>query len=184
MIAGAVLRDHPLARLWSSHLVTAVALAHELTPKAATLVAQQSIDLLAHVLDDSHRGRCSPGEAERDALFSAACRVIALEFGNPDLTPGHIARALGVSSRTLARVFARHDETIMRRVFDERVRQTAKLLATPEAAHRSITEIAFGCGFNDLSHFGRAFAGKMQMTPSQFRSDAHAQRRGDIGSAD
>ena len=43
----------------------------------------------------------------------------------------------------------------------------------PEAFHRSVTEIAFACGFNDASHFGRVFAAKMHMTPSQWRQRKH-----------
>ena len=29
--------------------------------------------------------------------------------------------------------------------------------------------IAFACGFNDASHFGRVFAARMHMTPSRWR---------------
>src|SRR4051794_4548636 len=36
--------------------------------------------------------------------------------------------------------------------------RAARLLSAPEAADRSITDIAFACGFNDSSHFGRVFA--------------------------
>ena len=103
------------------------------------------------------------------ALFLGACQLIALKFGDPELTPDELARELGVSSRTLARVFAANHETVMRRVFDERLRQAARLLTAPEAAHRSVTDIAFACGFNDVSHFGRMFAARMHMTPSRWR---------------
>jgi transcriptional regulator GlxA family with amidase domain len=102
-------------------------------------------------------------------MFLGACQVIALKFGDPNLTPDQIARDMNLSTRTLARVFAANNETIMRRLFDERVRQAAKFLTAPESAHRSVTEIAFACGFNDASHFGRLFAAKMHLTPSQWR---------------
>jgi len=89
-----------------------------------------------------------------------------------DLTPGDIAREIGVSSRTLARLFAANRETVMRRVFAERLGQAARLLAAPESTDRSITDIAFACGFNDVSHFGRVFAGTMHITPSEWRRRA------------
>lgn len=168
-LAGAVLRDHPLARLWASHLAAGLALADELSLAAGTLFARHTLDLLGQLLDESHRDDRPPSEAARAAMFTSACRVIALKFGDPDLTPGDIARAVRVSRRTLARVFATYDETVMRRVHDVRVRQAARLLTAPAAAHRSVTEIAFACGFNDLSHFGRVFAGRMHVTPSQWR---------------
>ena len=60
----------------------------------------------------------------------------------------------------------------MRRVFAERLRQAARLLAAPESTHRSVTDIAFACGFNDLSHFGRLFSGTMHITPSEWRRRA------------
>ena len=44
-----------------------------------------------------------------------------------------------------------------------------KLLSDPRATHRTVTDIAFACGFNDSSHFGRVFSARMSMTPSQWR---------------
>jgi AraC family transcriptional regulator, positive regulator of tynA and feaB len=54
-------------------------------------------------------------------------------------------------------------------VWEERVSRAAKLLADPRAGHRSITEIAFACGFSDNTHFGRVFATRMGVTPTQWR---------------
>lgn len=123
--------------------------------------------------EEAHCNRPTPSEAARAAIFLNACHVIALKFGDPGLTPVQIARELKISMRTLARVFAANKQTVMQRVFDERVRQAAKLLIMPEACHRSVGEIAFACGFNDASHFGRVFAAKMHMTPSQWRRSSH-----------
>jgi AraC family transcriptional activator of tynA and feaB len=167
-LAGAVLRDGPLARLWSAHLAAGFALAGELSPAAATLFARHSIELLTHLLEE----RCDDGtrsHASRAAIFTTACQLITLRFADPQLTPAAIARAIGVSSRTLARVFAANRTTFMRRLFDERVRQAARLLASPHCAHRSITEIALACGFNDPTHFGRVFTARLHMTPRQWR---------------
>jgi len=58
---------------------------------------------------------------------------------------------------------------VSRRIFDERIRHAAKLLSDPHATHRTVTDIAFACGFNDSSHFGRVFSARMSMTPSQWR---------------
>lgn len=171
-LAGAVLRDRPLARLWASHLAAGFALAGDFSAAAATLFARHSVDLLAQLLDESPEDDRTAAEAARAAIFFSTCQIIALKSGDPRLTPAKTARELGVSSRTLARVFAERNDTVMRRVFAERVRRAAELLASPRSAHRSITDIAFACGFNDLSHFGRVFAGKMHMTPSQWRRQA------------
>jgi len=169
LLAGTVMRDHAVTRLWGAYLADGFAVASSLSPAAATLFARHSVELLAQALDEAHRDQPTPSDALHAAMFLRACRLIALEFADPDLRPGQIARELGTSTRSLARMFAAHGETLMRRVFDERVSHATKLLAAREARHRSITEIAFACGFSDSSHFGRVFASRMQMTPSQWR---------------
>ncbi|HEV2097993.1 MAG TPA: helix-turn-helix domain-containing protein, partial [Stellaceae bacterium] len=169
LASGAVLRDQPLAQLWARHLADGYSLADALSPDAETLFARHSVELLAQALNDHQDPSPMPSEAARAALFLRGCRLISLEFGDPRLTPARIAAKLRVSARTLDRIFAERNETVMRRVYDERIRQAAKLLADETAAHRSVTEIAFACGFNDGSHFGRVFAGRMQITPSHWR---------------
>jgi AraC-like DNA-binding protein len=169
VLAGIVVRDNPLARLWASHLASGYAMASSFSPAAATLFARHSVELLVQALDETHYDRPTPSDALRAALFLNACHLIALRFADPDLAPHQIARHLQISTRSLARIFAAHNETVMRRVFDVRVRQAMKLLSSPRSAHRSITEIAFACGFNDSSHFGRVFAARAQVTPSQWR---------------
>ena len=128
---------------------------------------------LLQVLEEAHCDQPTPSEAVRAAIFLNACHVITLKFGDPGLTPVQIAQELKVSTRTLARIFAANNETVMQRLFDERIRQAAKLLTTPNAVHRSVTDIAYACGFNDVSHFGRVFAAKRHMTPSQWRQRKH-----------
>jgi AraC family transcriptional regulator, positive regulator of tynA and feaB len=172
LLSGVVLRGHPLAQLWATHLATGFALAGELSPTAARLFARHSVDLLGQLLDESHRDHPMPSDASRAAIFMKACEMIRFKCSEPDLTPQQIAREIGVSSRALARVFRANRQTIMRRVFDERVRQAARLLTARQSAHRSVTDIAFACGFNDLSHFGRVFAAKIRMTPSEWRRRA------------
>jgi AraC-like DNA-binding protein len=173
LLSGAVLHGRPLARLWASQLVSGFMLSGDLSPAAGTLFARHSVDLLAQLLEEAHSDQPTPSDAVRAAIFLNACHVITLKFGDPSLTPGQIAQELRVSTRTLARTFAANNETVMQRLFDERIRQAARLLIMPEAFHRSVTEIAFACGFNDASHFGRVFAAKMHMTPSQWRQRKH-----------
>jgi len=173
LISGAVLRGHPLACLWARHLASGFVLSGDLSPAAGTLFARHSVDLLVQLLEEAHRGQPTPSDAARAAIFLNACHLIALKFGDPSLTPTRIAQELRISTRTLARIFAANNETVMQRLFDERVRQAARLLSMPEAFHRSVTEIAFACGFNEISHFGRVFAARMHMTPSRWRQCKH-----------
>jgi AraC family transcriptional activator of tynA and feaB len=169
VFAGTILPDNPLVRLWAAYLTNGHAMASGFSPTAATLFARHATELLAQALEEAHDERPTRSACWGAAMFMQACQRIALRFGEPTLSPAQIARDLSISTRSLARVFAAHNETVMQRVFDERVRQAMKLLTKPGATHRTITEIAFACGFNDSSHFGRVFAARVHATPSQWR---------------
>jgi AraC family transcriptional regulator, positive regulator of tynA and feaB len=156
----------------ASYLLNGFETAETLTPAAGAIIAGHAVELLAQALGESRSSEPAPSNAWREALFVRACRMIGLRFGDPDLAPDRIARELGISTRLLQRVLAERDKTVMRHVLEERVVRAAKLLGAPDAAHRSITDIAFACGFNDSAHFTRAFAARMEMTPSQWRKQA------------
>ena len=172
---GTVLRRNmPLARLLAGYLLKGFDVADDLTPEAATLFGEHAVELLTQSLRESWGKAPQPSEAWREALFIRACRLVRLRHGDPRLAPEPLARELGVSTRLLHRIFAEHGETVMKRVFVERLNRAENLLSAPEAAHRTVTDIAFSCGFNDSSHFGRVFAAHKSMTPTEWR------RRGNI----
>lgn len=141
----------------------------DLSLAAATLFGRYSVDLLAQVVEEADSGCATTPSSGHATIYTRACHAIQLRFADSTLTLARIAEDLNVSTRTLARSFASRNETIMRRVFDERVRRAAGLLKSPNAVCRTTTDIAFACGFNDSSHFGRVFAAQMNMTPTQWR---------------
>jgi AraC-like DNA-binding protein len=172
-INGTVLhRANPLSRLLASYLVNGLELPGEFSRDAAKLFSQHSVELLSCALAEARSNEPSSSNALREALFVRACRLIRLKFGDPHLTPGKIAHQLGISTRLLQRIFAERDKTVMRYVFAERLSHAARLLADRGAAHRTITDIAFACGFNDSAHFSRLFTAGMGKTPSQWRTQA------------
>jgi AraC-like DNA-binding protein len=170
LVPCAVLRrDQPIARILSSYLMNGFEVADGFTPEAAALFEEHAVDLLAQALRESWAEQPEPSQAWREGLFVRACRLIKLRFGDPALVPEALARELGVSSRLLQRIFAERGETVMKRVFAERIGRAAELLCAADAAHRSVTDIAFACGFSDSSHFGRVFATQKAMTPTEWR---------------
>ena len=84
-LAGAVLRQRPLARLWAMHLATGFAQADELSSAAAAMFARHSVDLLAQLVDESCSDDPTPTEAARAAMFTSACQVIAVRFGDASI---------------------------------------------------------------------------------------------------
>jgi AraC family transcriptional regulator, positive regulator of tynA and feaB len=169
-IEGAIIpASHPLACLMTRYVTTAFDIAESAPPGAGAMIAEHVINLVAEALGDVHPGNVRPSDARRAAVFMRACHTIALRFADPALKIEEIADDAGVSIRLLQLVFAERGTSVSRRIFDERIQQAAKLLSDPRATHRTVTDIAFACGFNDSSHFGRVFSSRLAMTPSQWR---------------
>jgi hypothetical protein len=113
-------------------------------PESRRLAATHIYDLIALAIgaqrDCVEMAKARGLRAARCAdLYARAGRVIALRVDDPDLTSGEIAHRLGVSLRLLQKVFAERGETVMGRLWKERVSRAARLLSAPEAADRSIT---------------------------------------------
>jgi AraC-like DNA-binding protein len=172
-INGTVLRRaNPVSRLLACYSVNGLELAGELSRDAAELFSQHSIELLSGALAESRSNEPAALNALREALFVRACRLIRLKSGDPHLAADQIAHQLGISTRLLQRIFAERGKTVMRHIFAERTNLAARLLTDPGAAHRTITEIAFACGFSDSSHFSRLFTATIGKTPSAWRKQA------------
>ncbi|MFD5228692.1 helix-turn-helix domain-containing protein [Streptomyces qaidamensis] len=60
-----------------------------------------------------------------------------------------------------------------RSVQEQRLERAARLLTGPRHARRTITDIAFGLGFKDASHFTRAFKNHYRTGPRDYR-DQHS----------
>jgi AraC-like DNA-binding protein len=62
-------------------------------------------------------------------------------------------------------------------VRDERLNRAHRMLASARCAGRKIADIAFTCGFGDISYFNRAFRARFGITPSDVRRDAPLEER-------
>ncbi|WP_198370202.1 helix-turn-helix domain-containing protein [Roseomonas rosulenta] len=81
-----------------------------------------------------------------------------------------IAKAVGQSSRTLARRFSKEMGMTWRETLRRiRIMKAIELLATSKA---SVTEIAFSVGYASLSAFNAAFRDLVGMSPSEYRQSA------------
>jgi AraC-like DNA-binding protein len=89
---------------------------------------------------------------------------------DPELGAAVIARAIGVSPRYVQMLFAAEGTTPSALIQDRRLRLAAERLRRPDAP--CITEVAMAVGFNDLTHFGRAFRKRYGVTPRDYRDAA------------
>ena len=91
-------------------------------------------------------------------------------YSDPDLDPGRVATALGISKRHLHAVLAEAGLTFLGTLGRVRLDRACELLTDRRFAHRKIVEIAWQCGYLDPSYFARVFRRKFTVGPREWRN--------------
>jgi AraC family transcriptional activator of tynA and feaB len=100
----------------------------------------------------------------------SATSYIARHLSDPELSVTRVAEAVGVTPRHLQRAFMDSGQTPRQFILDQRLIEAARLLSRSGGVQPGrIIDIAFSLGFNDASHFTRAFAQKFGCSPSHYR---------------
>ena len=138
------------------------------TPKLQDLAATHVYDLLALALGATYEaGEIANGRGLRAARLQTILAEIKAHFSEPGFSPGAVARRLGVSPRYVQDVL--HDTGIS---FTERVMelklQKARAMLTG-AGSLKVIDVAYSCGFGDISYFNRCFRRRFGAAPSEFR---------------
>lgn len=87
-----------------------------------------------------------------------------------ELSAELIAARCSCSVRHLNRLFEREGTSLMHHVWERRLARCHRDLLDPAMGHRLIGEIAFAAGFNDLSHFSRAYRARYGISPREARA--------------
>jgi AraC-like DNA-binding protein len=88
-----------------------------------------------------------------------------------DLSPQRVADRLGMSVRTLHWRFKQAGQTFGRWLRENRLDGCAVALRDPHQRTVNVSNIAYSWGFNDLSHFNKAFRARFNMTPREWRHE-------------
>ncbi len=96
-------------------------------------------------------------------------KIIDEELQNPDLSPPFIAARLGISLSYLYSIARNSGISVSQLIIDNRLDRCHAVLADRAWLGRSITEIAFSWGFQELSHFSRRFSERFGMSPKAYR---------------
>ncbi|WP_251863482.1 helix-turn-helix domain-containing protein [Achromobacter sp. Marseille-Q4962] len=129
-----------------------------LTETGLTLESR-TVDTLLDTVAEIVALQCAPAAAapSTELSFVGVKRHIDTAIADPGLSPASAAAACRISVRTLHRLFARHaQQSFEAYVVQTRLALARELLAAGKA--RTVSEAAFACGFNNLSHFTRRFS--------------------------
>jgi len=129
-----------------------------LTENLCNLLALASTDVASNRLHE---------ELQLEALI-AFCQQ---NLHYPRLSPSFVADHFGISVRTLHLRFAKLGQSFGNWLLETRLNACARALRDPRQRNRSISEIAYSFGFNDISHFNKTFRALFNMPPGQWRHD-------------
>jgi AraC-like DNA-binding protein len=164
----------------------------ELEPGGALSLAMDYSDLLlrntaavdeagmaisAHLTDLISLGLGARGDlalaARRGGLravrLKAVLTILEKRFAEPDFSAHKLAAAAGLSERYVNELLYEAGASFTTRLTELRLRKAADLLTRAGGGGSRISDIAFDCGFNDLSYFNRCFRRRFGLTPSAAR---------------
>jgi AraC-like DNA-binding protein len=149
-------------------LLTADAAADD--PALAAHVETTLVDLVALALGAN---RDAAQIAQMRGLRAARLREIlaAIQggFAEPDFAVRGVARKVGVSPRYVNDLLHETGVSLAERVLELRLQKARTMLADPRHDRLKIVEIAYGCGFNEVSYFNRCFRRRFGASPRQYR---------------
>ena len=111
---------------------------------------------------------------QREALRERIKQHVTERLADPGLSVDAIALALNCSRRQLYNAFAEEPDGVAGYILRRRLECCRATLADRAQQHRSITDIAFSFGFQNMAHFSRVFRTHLGLPPSDYRRGAAA----------
>jgi AraC-like DNA-binding protein len=137
------------------------------------LHAQALAEQLTVLLHVALRNELWVGSPEdKDGRRAQVRRYIGQHLRDPELSVDRIALDLGLSRRTLARIFAGRGETLMEHVYRERLEGIRRELLDPVREGRALIDIARSWGFRNYTHFSDRFRAHFGISPRAVRRRA------------
>jgi AraC family transcriptional regulator, positive regulator of tynA and feaB len=144
-------------RLASSYLAMLPAHTGISTRAAETVISNQALDLLAIAMAKTMQDRPARVSSARSIAVLSIRAAIESRLSDPNLSPMTVAAAAGISVRYANALLAQEGTSLYRLILARRLERCRRCLEDPTQAHRTISEIAYGWGFSDMTHFSRNF---------------------------
>lgn len=140
-----------------------------LDPQSRAKLGEQFMDLLALAVGGEAERQPSSEKSLRHARLRSVKAYIDAHLGDPNLSLAGIAKKNGISLRYLHQLFRLTDHSASEWLRLRRLQRCYDLLASPQFASQSITDIAYSMGFSSSSHFSNLFRDQFGVRPSDVR---------------
>ncbi|MEM9565161.1 MAG: helix-turn-helix domain-containing protein [Actinomycetota bacterium] len=135
------------------------------------VLGQQAVDVSAAALA-TMTGARPTGESVRAHNRQRVLTFVERHLDDPDLSVGWVAASLGVSPRTIQKLFADDDVPLSGRIREARLARAERALRDPARRHHTIARIALDLGYGSPEHFARAFRAGRGVSPRDYRAAA------------
>jgi len=143
------------------------ALAH---PELRRLALRHVYDLLALVIGTGREATMvARARGLRAARLRSILEAIQTGFADPSFSAQSIARRSGLSLRYIQDLLHESGTSFTERVLELRLQRAVAMLADPTHDAMKIIDIAYACGFNDVSYFNRCFRRRLGASPTDLR---------------
>lgn len=139
-----------------------------LDDQASGRLSDTFLDLITLALSAPVETRPQMSNVRQSQLYRIQC-FIDEHLCDPELTPAAIAAAHRITVRYLNMLFAAAEMSVGRWIWQRRLEKCERDLADPRHGGRTIGEIAYSWGFNDLTHFSRTFKARYGRSPKDYR---------------
>lgn len=130
---------------------------------------------LIHLIGACFRNRCDLPSFDSQSMQAHFLRIRAMVAENlvdADLSADLISARLGISKSYLFMIMNAANTTLGHFILEQRLERSREMLGDPALRTRSISEIAFSIGFQELSHFSRRFSERFGRSPRAYRGGA------------
>jgi AraC-like DNA-binding protein len=134
------------------------------------LVAGFMLDLIAVSLTNTIEGASPRISSTKSMVILEILAAVRAKLADPDLDVQTVADAVGLSVRYANNILASQDTSIGRLILTERLERCRRSFEDQAQCYRTVSEVAFGWGFSDLTHFGRSFKKAYGMSPSEYQA--------------
>jgi AraC-like DNA-binding protein len=133
-------------------------------------IAEQAVDLLAMTLQ-AQQHVVATVSVPRTTLLFRIKQMIELHLRDAEFGLAALSASVGLSARYINELFSDEDTSFGRYLLARRLQRCAADLRDSRMRHRTINDLAFSWGFNNLSHFSAAFSKRYGASPRSYRAE-------------
>jgi AraC-like DNA-binding protein len=141
----------------------------KLDPVAAGKTVRNFTELLGSALDEAILSSPLPLSEYRVTALVRVKDFLERNLDACELDAAMVSAALSLSPRYINKLFEAENTSLARYIWRRRLERAAVDLRDPARQSMGISAVAMAHGFNDLSHFSRAFRQRFDMSPRAYR---------------